>query len=509
MPDQPGTTPVVGLPGGPSRSPSHARADTRARRPPRRSRDAAFGPAAQVAAAIAGSLVLGAALGQTDQVFVALGAVGALALVALGFLRPALFLSAVLIIRPLLDEISTKTVGIPGANAAGAVALLVILLGFALVLRKSNVMSTPPAVGWVFVCIITAGASLLAVANFGATVGFDPIADAIRVFSAAAIFFLAANVFATEQRVRRILIVAGLSGVIPAVWGLIEWPTLQTTIYSIDIARVSGPFVGPNPLGQFLAITILILVGMPKGWLSTKVRVAALIPQLICIVPTYSRVGWIMLVLGLAILEWRHRKHLVIGMVVVVASIVLFVPSVHGRLLPSDTPTPGEAPTYESFGWRFDNWGTLLQLWTDRPFTGYGTKTTIYVNPRRTVFHELAPDGGFEAHNSVVRILVEGGIALLIGYVAFAVLLARSLRRMRKARWRLQPVARLLSIIWLLVLIVAIGTDDPFDNTAVLFLLFTLTGAVEGTYRLQRAHSTSGSRAVSPPLYLPARPRTS
>ena len=74
--------------------------------------------------------------------------------------------------------------------------------------------------------------------------------------------------------------------------------------------------------------------------MSTKLRVAALIPQLICIVPTYSRVGWIMLVLGLAILEWKRRKHLVIGMVVVVASVVLFVPSVHGRLLPSDTPTP-------------------------------------------------------------------------------------------------------------------------------------------------------------------------
>jgi len=471
-------------------------------------RDGGFGPVTQVLAAIVASVVVAAAFGQTDEWFIPLGAFAAIALVALGFMQPAIFLSAVLIIRPCLDDFSTHTFGMPGANAAGAVASLVVLLGLALALRRKATLLPATSLSWVLIAIITLGSSALAMSNYGATIGMEPVSDAIRVVSYATVFILAANVFATEDRVRKVFVVAGLSGVIPAIWGLIEWPTLEKTIYAIDIARVSGPFVGPNPLGQYLAVCILILVGMPKDWLSMRIRFLALAPMLICLVPTYSRVGWIMTVLGLAILEWKRRKHLVIGMVVIVVAVVMLVPSVHDRLIPSNTPTQGSAPTYESFGWRFDNWESLLQLWTERPFTGYGSHTTIYVNPRRTILHTLAPDGGFEAHNSVVRILVEGGLALMAGYLIFAFALTRSLKRMRQARWRLSPAAQLLTTIWLLILIVGLGTDDPFDNTACIFLLFTVTGALEGSYLLRAHRSTAGSEATSP-LFLPARPRTS
>lgn len=500
MSSSPGIPTAIGASGGLSRKLPRPFAGFR--------RHGGFGPLAQVLAAIVASVVVAAAFGATDQWFVPLGAFAAIGLVGLGFMQPAIFLSVVLLVRPCLDDFSTHTFGMPGANAAGAVASLVILLGIALALRGKATVLPATGLSWVLIAVITLGSSVLAMSNYGATIGMEPVSDAIRVVSYAVIFILAANIFSTEDRVRKVFIVAGLSGLIPAIWGLIEWPTLEKTIYAIDIARISGPFVGPNPLGQYLAVCILIVVGMPKDWLSMRIRIMALTPMLICLVPTYSRVGWIMTVLGLAILEWKRRKHLVIGMVAIVAVVVMLVPSVHDRLIPSSTPTEGSAPTYESFGWRFDNWTSLLQLWSERPFTGYGSHTTIYVNPRRTIFHELSPDGGFEAHNSVVRILVEGGLALMAGYLIFAFALTRSLKRMRQARWRLGPAAQLMTTIWVLILIVGLGTDDPFDNTACIFLLFTITGALEGTYLMRAQRSTSASQAVSP-LFLPARPRTS
>lgn len=469
-----------------------------------------LGPLAQVAIAVGVSLVLGLALGRTDQAVLVAGVIGIIGLVALGFMRPAAFLLALLMLRPLLDQVSTYTIGLPGANVAGGMAVLLIVLAVALLLRRPGVFQSPVALSWTAVVVITIGSSALAMWNFGGTVGTEPISDAVRMVSVLAIFVLAANVFNSPDRFRRLVLVGGFSGLVPALWGLIEWPFLETTIYSNDIARISGPFVGPNPLGQYLALTMLILIGVPKDWLALRWRVLALTPMLLCLIGTYSRVGWIMLVLGVAVLEWRTRKQAVIGLVVVVAAVVAFVPAVNNRILPSETPTAGSAPTYESYSWRVANWGTLMEIWTKQPFLGHGTETTIYVNPRRTTQRQFAPDGGFEAHNAVVRILVEGGIALLIAYALWAVALGRSLRAMRRSRWELQPGVRLAGILWLLMLLVGLATDDPFGNTAVLFLLFAITGALEGAHRLVRlrARVAPDRPETSTPLFLPARPTT-
>jgi len=48
----------------------------------------------------------------------------------------------------------------------------------------------------------------------------------------------------------------------------------------------------------------LILVGMPKGWLSTKVRVAALIPQLIGAILLFPAI----LRLTATLDQWRLRR---------------------------------------------------------------------------------------------------------------------------------------------------------------------------------------------------------
>jgi O-antigen ligase len=147
-----------------------------------------------------------------------------------------------------------------------------------------------------------------------------------------------------------------------------------------------------------------------------------------------------------------------------------------------------------------DNWIDLLAVASERPITGHGTRSTIYVNQRRTSQGQYRESGGFEAHNAVVRILVEGGVVLFAAYVFFMVLLFRLLYRLARDRWSFQQLARTVAVLWLVFTVVAVGTDDPFDQTAIMFALFALTGALDGASQLERARAR---RAAGP---RPARP---
>jgi hypothetical protein len=37
--------------------------------------------------------------------------------------------------------------------------------------------------------------------------------------------------------------------------------------------------------------------------------------------------------------------------------------------------------------------------------------------------------------------------------------------------------------LWISLAVIALATDDPLEATAMMFVLFVLTGAIEGTHR--------------------------
>ena len=405
-------------------------------------------------------------------------ALGGVILAALGLRRPAFFVCALVFVRPLLDTFSNTTVGVQSANPAGLLSVGLIALCAALPLSNRRLLLPRATVPFAVVVAVTAGSTALAVFNFRSTVGMTPVAEAVRVAALLALYVLAANVLGSPSRIRALVIVCGLSGVIPAVLGIAEFVDGAETVNS-GLARISGPFNGPNPLGFYLAMTALVLIATPSGWLSARVRLLALSPMLIALVATYSRVGYVTFMVGLILLEGRRRKHVVALVVVVVAATVALVPTVRDRVFPQPDATTGQA-SYESFSWRIQNWADLLDKWTERPAVGFGTSTAIVVNPRRPVSQLFDEAGGYEAHNLVVRVLVEGGVALLLVYVWLTVALARATRRLSRERWELGPIVRLVTAMWIVLLIVGLGTDDPFQQTAVMFVLLALTGALEG-----------------------------
>lgn len=469
------------------------------------------GPPLRLRVREARSTELGVAIVTSGAAAWILGATGgwlAFAVVALvfvavvGALRPALFLALVLAVRPLLDQVSGVTLGVRSANVDGALALSVILVA-ALTATRLREVSWPRAAPALLIALAASAVSAVeALLRFGSAVGTVAATEVVRVAALFAVYVLAANVAASAQRSRRLFVVAGLSGVVPGVLGIVEWISGPPIAPDIGLPRISGPFVGPVPFGAFLAVTALILLFLPRADLRPTTRLLALLAVCVPLVGSLSREGWFLFIAGVVILGWRARRTLLVVVTIVLVGLAAFVPTVRERALPVSTPAGSTTVThtYESWHWRTKNWRTLLGKWRQQPVFGFGLRSTTYVNPRTPVSSRGKPGGGFDAHNLVVRLLVEGGVVLLAAYAVFFAALLRSSWRLARDRWELRPLGKLLCALWALLLVVGFTTDDPFSETAVLVALLALTGSLEAAHRTwqrERALADAASARAS------------
>jgi O-antigen ligase len=434
--------------------------------------------------AVLASVVGGCTLVATGD-WVAFGLLGVSFFLVLGTLRPALFLTLVVAVRPLLDQWGGVTVGVRSANVAAALALGLIVAATLDAARRRQVRWPLAATAMALALAVTAVSAVQALVTIGPPIGAEPLAEVLRFASLLATYVLAANVFAAPEQARRLFVVVGLSGVAPAGWGVIEWINGPPIAPDIGLPRISGPFVGPIPLGAFLAFAGLVLLFGTRDRLRPSVRLLALVPICAALVGSLSREGWVTFLGGALVLGGWARKSVVVGVVVAVAGLLVLVPTVRERALPASAPVAG-APvqqTYASWTWRTKNWETLLGRWRRQPVFGYGLRSTVWVNPRTPVTSAGQPGGGFDAHSLVVRLLVEGGVVMFAAYAVFFGLLIRSAWRMARDAWELQSLGRLLLVIWALMLLVGITTDDPLDSTAVMIPLLALTGSLDAAHR--------------------------
>jgi O-antigen ligase len=444
------------------------------------------GKLGQLAAAAGASVLAGSMLAATDDFTLALALIGLFLLAAIGSLRPALFLTLFLLIRPLVDQVSHVTAaGVPSADAGGALGVALIATA-ALAMVRAREVQWPSAVpAFLLVLAVSAVSAAQAMFQFGGAIGTLPVTELLRVGSLLAAYVLGGIVFGTIAGSRRLFVVVGLSGVVPALWGILEWITGPGVEPESGLARISGPFVGPVPFGTYLAATALILIFLPANQLRRSVRIPAIVLICAALVGTLSREGWIVLCAGVVVLAWRRRTRLVVVLAVALVALTVLVPTVRERALPAATTATraDREPAYSSWHWRTQNWGSLLREWRRQPVFGYGLRTTEYVNPRAPVSRQGQAGGGYGAHNLVVRVLVEGGVVLLVAYLVFLVALLRNVRRLAVSRWDLQPLGKLLLAVWALLIIVSVGTNDPFEQTALAIPILALTGSLEAARR--------------------------
>lgn len=443
----------------------------------------------------------GYAVVRIDDPLAVVGVFGALSFAALGALRPALFVGLFLLTRPLLDDMSDKHVGV--LNAAGALGVLLVFVLLVRLLTAERQMRPVGAGAFGIVLVLSALACMPAYLDFSSRVGSKPMGEIVRLAAMFAVYVLACQLFASPRQLTRLFTIIGLSGVAPAALGIKEMIIGTPKAEGLDISRITGPFTGPNPFGLYLAMTALVLIALPRRALPLWVRLIALSVILTALVATYSRAGWALFLIGLVLLAWRRNPGVMGLGIVGVLALVLLVPTIHDRVLPPPNPktsTGGGVTTPESYQFRLDNWSSLLSTWADRPLTGHGLQTTAYVNPRR--LNDPAGTGestGYDAHNSVVKLLVEGGVVLLIAWVALIATVITRLRALSRRDWPFRAQARAVFYLWIGTIIIGLSTDDPLAATAMMYGLFALTGAIEGAYRLSaRSPRPSATTAVAP-----------
>jgi O-antigen ligase len=453
----------------------------------------------ELAVAVAACVLSGCLLATTGD-WVAFAVVVGAFLVALGALFPAVFVVILLLGRPLLDDASNATAGVPSANVSGAVALALIVFTALTVARRRRLLWPQAASALLLALAVSVVSAIQARATLGPVVATAPAAEVVRLAALLSIYVLAANLFGTPETSRRLFVLVGLSGVLPALVGIYEWLSGPPVVEELGITRISGTFVGPVPFGLFLAVSALILMFLPRGALRPSLRVPAVLAVCVPLVGSSSREGWIVFAGGVLLLGWRARKLLVLAVAVAIVALLVAVPTIRERVLPVSTPAAStSAPQpYDSWHWRTANWKTLLAKWRERPVFGYGLRTTEYVNPRAPLETRSQPGGGFSAHSLLVRLLVEGGVILLAAYVAFFATLMRSLRPLARGAWELQSLGRLLWVIWALLLVASVSTDDPLDETALMIPLFALTGSLDAAYRARSSERgpSAGGRAA-------------
>lgn len=436
----------------------------------------------------AGAVVLcvlgGAVVAFSGDWALLLGLLAGAAFVALGLLRPALFVALLLLLRPIMDNLGANRVAdVPSANPAGVMGVVLIAV-LVVVLSTSRRLVAPRATGaFVALLVVSALASFPAVLNVEG-IGLDPLSEMIRLGALVAVYVLAGQMITEAHALRGIFVVVALSAVVPALVGLYELAQGPTPVPGFDIGRINGTFVGPLPFSAFLAVTSLILISLPRDAVSPWLRWPVLTVMFVALVATYSREGWILFLVGLALLQWRQRPQLVVGALVACAIVVAAVPTVQQRVLPGAQTASG-SQAFDSLDWRFANWNGLLTAYEERPLTGWGLETTAYVNPRAPVDARSLgqSDGGYEAHNTGVRALVEGGPLLLVAYLAVFAAIILALRRIVRDRdWPQRDYARIVLSLWIAVVIISFATNDPFEATAMMYALLALTGAVEGAH---------------------------
>ena len=106
--------------------------------------------------------------------------------------------------------------------------------------------------------------------------------------------------------------------------------------------------------------------------------------------------------------EYRRLSRRLLMAALVATMVVIAVPTVQDRILPTSNNVATGGTAYSSLSWRINNWQGLLGQWEQSPIIGFGLRSTDTVNPEKAYTAGDPTGSGFDAHNSVVRALVDG-----------------------------------------------------------------------------------------------------
>ena len=158
------------------------------------------------------------------------------------------------------------------------------------------------------------------------------------------------------ERARLLLIALFASFVIPAA-ALKQWVSGEGNTYFVEVSRVSGTFVHPASLADYLLLLLplsVLLIGWCRGR-NRLLMVAVTGVTVGLLVLTYTRAAWLAALVSIAYLAIRWRREVLYAMLAAIVVLLIAVPSVASRFADLNerrqlwarhpTPSPGVSAT--------------------------------------------------------------------------------------------------------------------------------------------------------------------
>lgn len=260
------------------------------------------------------------------------------------------------------------------------------------------------------------------------------------------IYFIVANIPVSKKQIRSVIFILMIIGVVTASYGLwqasVGLEGLQSrglaqvgsNLSTIGQLRIFSTFAGPEYLGLFMVLMIIIGVALWMSGLSRPRKTVLLIAMAVmfaALVFTLVRLEWFMLGIGLVVLTVLVKKKKPFGLLLAgtVAALIIFPPYIQERATmtfgPMDVSFQDRMTTY--FGWNLPN---LL----NHPLgIGLGGTSGRSVYERITGQTTSSPlIGGGATESGYFNIALEMGIPGLILYLwLFIIIIRYGLRTFR------------------------------------------------------------------------------
>jgi O-antigen ligase len=284
----------------------------------------------------------------------------------------------------------------------------------------------------------------------------------------------------------------------------------------IEVPRPAGMVGDPNMYSMALiALIPLAFLGArwEKHWLARTLSLLAGVALILASIMTYSRGGYVSLVVVIACLAVtgfiKYRSLLMVGLIVLVLMPVLpdsytsrisSLTSIPMSLVSSEPPEPGEA-TDTSVDGRVSEMMAGLHMFMDHPILGVGT------NNYQVHYQEYARPLGINrradraAHSLYVEIAAETGIVGILSFGALIVTLFVSLRRVWTTTNRgneLHDLALIVAISLISLLVSSVFLHFAYPRFFMVFAGLAVAVASVQNWRIRPASRLRFARLQSP-----------
>jgi O-antigen ligase len=292
-----------------------------------------------------------------------------------------------------------------------------------LALVAETAMGRKLYVGWPegFLLLSFIGAAALSCVTAlwpGYAAGF--LSDLVKM---ALVYFFLANCAVTERRLRGVMWVMLVGGLLPAVGTIKNY--LTGNVFEGRASWV-GIFANPNEVAYSLVILLPLAayLASASGWLRRLVLLGIVTIYLPAIFVTFSRGGLVGMGAVIAVYAWRHRSIWVYGaLTAAIAAGVVYAGQYWSR-----GENFSQLDNDVSFRQRIATSEAGLNMFVDHPLLGVGLGCSVVAWPLYAP-KDLYSRGALVTHNTFVQAFSETGV---LGAAPFLLLLLLSLYRARK-----------------------------------------------------------------------------